>query len=69
MSAEHQTIAKCQRCNLPLVEVDAYGGRLRGCLGCNQWSARASGEWRRLPDEDIAALRGIGTAWRRPLGP
>jgi len=21
-----------------------------------------------LPDEDIAALRGIGTAWRRPIG-
>jgi len=27
----------CELCGLPLVEVDAYGQRLRGCLGCNKW--------------------------------
>ena len=46
MSTEHQTIAKCERCGLPLAEVDAYGERMRGCVGCEQ---------RCLPDEDIAA--------------
>ena len=33
LNAEHQ--AKCERCGLPLAEVDAYGERLRGCVGCN----------------------------------
>ena len=46
----------------------AYGERLRGCLGCNQWREFVSGDRRQLPDEDIAALRGIGTPWRRPIG-
>jgi hypothetical protein len=68
MSAEHQTRATCERCGLPCVELDAYGERLRGCLGCNHWWDLLSGEWRSLPDEDIAALRGVGTAWRRPIG-
>jgi hypothetical protein len=40
---------------LPLVELDAYGERLRGCVGCNTWRSSNSGEWRHLPDEDIAA--------------
>ena len=68
MSAEHQTIAKCEGCGLPLAEVDAYGERLRGCVGCNKWWELQSGERRCLPDQDIAALRGLGTAWRRPIG-
>jgi len=42
---------------MPLVEVDAYGERLRGCIGCNRWQVIDSGEWRRLPQEDIVALR------------
>jgi hypothetical protein len=46
---------KCERCDLPLVELDAYGERLRGCVGCNTWRSSNSGEWRHLPDEDIAA--------------
>jgi hypothetical protein len=53
MNAEHQTRAKCQRCGLPFVEIDAYGERLRGCLGCNQWWDLLSGELRRPPDEDM----------------
>ena len=65
---EHQTRAICERCGLPFVEVDACGEQLRGCPGCNQWKAVASDEWRRLPDEDIAALPGMGTTWRRPIG-
>jgi hypothetical protein len=66
MSAEHQRRAKCEQCGLSFIEVDAYGERLQGCVGCNQWRECQSGDWRRLPD--VAALRGIGTAWRRPIG-
>ena len=66
--AEHQTIAKCERCGLPFAEVDAYGERLRGCVGCNHWWDLMSGDTRHMPDEDISALRGLGTAWRRPIG-
>jgi len=57
MSELHQ----CKRCSLRLVELDAYGERLRGCLGCNRWQAVTTGEWRQLPEDDIAALRGTGT--------
>jgi len=68
MSTEHQTGKTCERCGLPLVEVDAHGERLPGCLGCNYWRDLVSGEWQRLPDEDIAALKGIGAPWRRQIG-
>jgi len=54
----------CERCSLPLVELDAYGERLRGCVGCNNWQSLNFGEWRRLPEDDIAALRGVGSNWR-----
>jgi hypothetical protein len=64
--------ANCSLCSVPLIEIDAYGERLRGCLSCNRWrvvttsEAFATGEWRQLPEEDIAALRGLGTSqpWR-----
>jgi hypothetical protein len=61
-------LATCGRCDLPLVELNAYGERLRGCLSCNRWQVVASGEpfatgeWRVLPEDDIAALRGLGTS-------
>jgi hypothetical protein len=61
---EHRHTHTCERCNLPLVELDAYGERLRGCVGCNSWQAISSGEWRSLPEEDIATLRGLGSGWR-----
>ena len=57
MSELHQ----CERCKLRLVEIDAYGEHLRGCLGCNRWQVLVTGEWRQLPEDDIAALRGMGT--------
>ena len=60
-----QRRAKCARCGLPAIEVDAYGERLRGCVGCNYWLSISSGDWRRLPEEDIAALRGMGWRWPR----
>jgi hypothetical protein len=36
---------------------DAWGQRLHGCIQCNQWM-NSDGEWQRLPEQDIAALRG-----------
>jgi hypothetical protein len=57
--------ATCEKCNLPLVELDAYGERLQGCVGCNDWQSLGSGEWRRLSDEDIVALRGMVSRWTR----
>jgi len=58
---------KCLRCRLPFIEIDAYGERLRGCLGCNRWQVLMTREWRQLPEDDIAALRGMGSSqrWRR----
>ena len=58
---------KCLRCGLPFIEIDAYGARLRGCLGCNRWQVLMTREWRQLPEDDIAALRGMGSSqrWRR----
>jgi len=58
---------KCLRCDLPFIEIDAYGERLRGCLGCNRWQVLMTREWRQLPEDDIAALRGMGSSqrWRR----
>jgi len=53
----------CRVCGLPLVELDAYGERLRGCAGCNQWQSIGSGEWGRLAEDDIVALRGMVARW------
>jgi hypothetical protein len=50
-------------CNHPRVEIDAWGQRLHGCIQCNQWM-NADGEWLRLPEEDIAALRGLSGSVR-----
>jgi hypothetical protein len=44
-------------CNHPRVKIDAWGERLRGCIQCNQWM-NFDGEWKRLPEQDIAALGG-----------
>jgi hypothetical protein len=48
----------CELCGIPLVEVDAYGQRLRGCMGCNNWQEVSSGEWLHLSEDDIVAIRG-----------
>jgi len=53
-------------CNHPRVEIDAWGQRLHGCIQCNQWM-NLDGEWLRLPEQDIAALRGLD--WRRSNSP
>jgi hypothetical protein len=53
----------CSQCNLPLIELDAYGERLRGCVECNKWQSLGSGEWRRLLDDDLIALEGMVKRW------
>jgi hypothetical protein len=62
MSEGHQPKI-CRQCKLPLIELDAYGERLCGCVGCNNWQALVSGEWRHLSDDDITALKGMVTRW------
>jgi hypothetical protein len=52
-------------CNHPKVEIDAWGQRLHGCIQCNQWMS-SDGEWQRLPDQDIAALRGLRACIHKP---
>ena len=53
----------CSQCDLPLIELDAYGERLCGCVECNKWQSLGSGEWRRLLDDDLIALKGIVKRW------
>jgi len=53
----------CSQCDLPLIELDAYGERLCGCVGCNNWQALESGEWHHLSDDDIIALKGMVRRW------
>ena len=54
----------CKRCKRPCVEIDHYGERLVGCLGCNRWRAAETGLRAALPIEDIDALRGIASEKR-----
>jgi len=55
----------CPVCGLPLVELDAYGKRMQGCVGCNQWHTLGTDDWGALADEDIVALRGMVGRWTR----
>ncbi len=50
-------LGNCDRCTRPLVEIDHYGERLKGCPTCNRWQT-LTGEWCRLAANDIVALRG-----------
>jgi hypothetical protein len=34
-------------------------------VGCNNWQALDSGEWRHLSDDDITALKGMVTRWTK----
>jgi len=64
MTEEHQPRICCQ-CELPLIELDAHGERLCGCVGCNNWQALDSGEWHHLPDDDIWVLRDMVARWTK----
>jgi hypothetical protein len=62
MSEERQTRI-CSKCDLQLIELEAYGERLRGCVGCNNWQALESGEWCHLSQADITALSDMVARW------
>jgi len=59
---DHERKESSEGCDHPRVEIDALGQRLHGCVQCNRW-INADGEWLRLAEEDIAALRGL--SWQR----
>jgi len=48
-------VAYCHECKRPLIEVDFYGERLKGCPTCNIWWT-VSASKNRLSEEDIRAL-------------
>jgi len=58
----------CRLCDFPLIELDAYGERLCGCVACNNWQSLEPGEWHHLSDDDIIALTypagGVGVGQR-----
>jgi len=48
----------CPHCNGQLVEIDHYGERLIGCVGCNKWKWRGGKSLEvDLPQDDLEALR------------
>jgi hypothetical protein len=63
MMSEQAQQRICCHCDEPLIELEAYGERICGCVGCNHWRALASGEWRHLSEDDIEAL--VVTRWTK----
>jgi hypothetical protein len=51
-------MSRCKQCDQPLVEIDPWGERLKGCPICNRWQT-STGEWCRLAPDDIFALRAL----------
>jgi hypothetical protein len=48
----------CDKCGERLIEIDYYGERLTGCVGCNKWGRL--GDKNRvleLKEDDLAAVR------------
>jgi hypothetical protein len=65
--SEARTVT-CDKCQRPLRLIDFYGEQLEGCLGCNLWTdVGGAGLWRKLPEADIEALKGVSPR-PRPLG-
>ena len=54
----------CDRCEHPLIEIDHYGERLKGCLQCNCWKGDKSAFIVELSVEDFEALRDLITRKR-----
>jgi len=51
---DEDSVARCNHCKQPLIEIDNRSERLRGCLTCNLWAAGGSKGWKRLSEEDPA---------------
>jgi hypothetical protein len=41
-----------------MIEIDNCGERLKGCPDCNVW-VRRDGSRRKIPEDDIAALKAV----------
>jgi len=52
----------CDKCQRPLTRIDFYGELLEGCIYCNIWKEVDRGVWRKIPEEDIEALKGMRRA-------
>ena len=52
----------CDRCDAPLIEIDHYGDRLKGCIECNIWRGGKNAFVVELSVEDIEALRVVRQA-------
>jgi hypothetical protein len=53
------TPSRCKQCDEPLVEIDHWGERLKGCIECNTWSGGKSAFVVQLSVEDFMALRAL----------
>jgi hypothetical protein len=57
----------CDRCKRPLIEIEHYSHRFIGCIECNRWGWRGSKRlYMELPEQELEALRRIGSARRYP---
>jgi len=54
----------CHECKRPLMAIDFYGERLKGCLACNIWWTPDDAE-KRLSEEDLCALHDMMRHSRR----
>ena len=57
----------CDRCKAPLIEIDHYGERLRGCLDCNRWIWRGSADG--VAAGRSRGVKGIGSANQNAKAP
>jgi hypothetical protein len=63
---DNADLGTCQKCNHQLIEIDHYGQRLIGCMGCNRWSWEGSKRlFMELPEDDLQALRDSLVQYRR----
>jgi PHP family Zn ribbon phosphoesterase len=49
----------CHKCHRRFTEIDYYGKRLKDCIDCNGWKEVDRGVWRKIPEGDIEALKGM----------
>jgi hypothetical protein len=61
-SLYHMPDSACDKCQRPLTRIDFYGELLEGCIYCNVWKEVDRGVWRKIPEEDIEALKGLRRA-------
>ena len=48
----------CAKCRFPMIEIDNCGEQPKGCPDCNVW-VRRDGSRRKIPEDDIAALKAV----------